>query len=98
MRYKRKLSSAILIIMIDPELKEHLEIIEKEIVDFKKSSNSLSKSFMRGTFYGAGYIVGIVIIIVLVGWVLNIVGVIPAFNAQVQEFKAALDRVSGPLK
>lgn len=84
--------------MIDPELKKHLEIIEKEIVDFKKSSNSLRRSFMRGTFYGAGYIVGIVIIIVLVGWILNIVGVIPAFNAQVKDFRAALERVSGPLK
>lgn len=84
--------------MIDQELKTHLENIEKELTTLHNDYKSLSNSFKRGIFYGAGYVIGVVLIIVLVGWILNIVGVIPAFNAQVKDFRAALERIGGPIK
>lgn len=84
--------------MIDPELKTHLETIEKELVTLHKDLNSLSASFRKGIFYGAGYVIGIIFIIVVVGWVLNIIGVIPAFNDQVNAFRVALERIGGPIK
>ncbi len=84
--------------MIEPELEKHLESIEKELVDLRHDSGSLANSFRRGVFYGAGYVVGAVLIIVLVGWILNIIGVIPALNAQVKDFRSALDRIGGPIK
>lgn len=84
--------------MIDPELEKHLEIIEKELTELRKSSTSLRSSLLRGAVYGAGYIVGAVLVIIIIGWVLNIVGIIPAFNTQVQELRDALDRIGGPVK
>lgn len=84
--------------MIDPTLQTHLENIEKELTAMHNDSKSLRASFKRGVFYGAGYVVGIVLVIVLVGWILNIIGVIPALNAQVKDFRNALERIGGPIK
>ncbi|MFA5132105.1 MAG: hypothetical protein WC444_02125 [Candidatus Paceibacterota bacterium] len=84
--------------MIEPELQAHLESIEKEIIAFRNESNGLASTFTRGVVHGAGYVIGVVLIIIVIGWILNIVGVIPALNTQVSEFRAALDRIGGPVK
>lgn len=84
--------------MIDPELKHHLEKIEAELKDFHKTSTSFSSTLKRGLVYGAGSVLGAVFVVIIVGWLLNIVGIIPAFNDQVTEFRAALDRVATPVK
>lgn len=81
--------------MIDPELKTHLENIEKEIIDLRKSSTGFSSTLIRGMVYGAGYVAGAVLVVIIVGWILNIIGIIPAFNDQVSEFRAALQRIGG---
>jgi uncharacterized membrane protein len=41
---------------------------------------------------------GAVLIIVLIGWILNIIGIILAFTNQVTEFRDALNRIGGPVK
>lgn len=84
--------------MIDPELKTHLETIEKELVHIRKGAHGLFPNVMRGVAYGGGYVIGAILIIVLAGWILNIVGVIPALSNQVKEFRAALERIGGPIK
>ena len=84
--------------MIDPELKKHLESIEKELIYFRKEMTGVRVTLVRGIVYGAGYVIGAVLLILLIGWILNIIGVIPAFNDRVKEFRSALDRVSGPVK
>ena len=47
-------SYATLKLMIDPELKTHLETIEKELVDLRKGTHGLAPNLIRGIFYGAG--------------------------------------------
>lgn len=84
--------------MIDPELKTHLEKIEEEISTFRKRITALSSVFMRGVVHGAGYVVGAVIVLTLIGWVLNIVGIIPAFTEGVTEFRASVDRIGGTVR
>lgn len=84
--------------MIDPELKTHLETIEKELINLRDGNNSLHHNLIRGIVYGAGYIVGAVLIILIIGWILNIVGVIPALSNQVNEFRTALQRINGTVK
>jgi len=79
--------------MIDPELKEHLEKIEKELIRMHKKTTSISHALLRGVVYGAGYIVGIVLVIVIIGWILNIVGIIPAFSREAAEFRTVLENV-----
>jgi hypothetical protein len=84
--------------MIDPELKTHLETIEKELVDLRISSTGFTPTLLRGMVYGTGYVLGAVLVVIIVGWILNIVGIIPAFNDQVDEFRTALQRIGGPVK
>ncbi|HCC06080.1 TPA: hypothetical protein DEP94_01825 [Candidatus Nomurabacteria bacterium] len=84
--------------MIDPELKTHLETIEKELIELRKGSIGLQHNLIRGIIYGAGYIVGAVLIILIIGWILNIIGIIPALNDQVDEFRSALQRIGGTVK
>lgn len=83
---------------MDPELKTHLEIIEKELVEIRKSNGGLLSNLTRGIFYGAGYVVGAVLIILIIGWILNIIGVIPALSEIVGEFRSALQSIGGPIK
>jgi hypothetical protein len=51
--------------MIDPELKGYLERIEAELVHMRKETVSLKSSLVRGLIYGAGYILGAALILVI---------------------------------
>ena len=84
--------------MIDPELKSHLEKLEGELAHMRKASTGISRTLLRGVIYGAGYVIGAVLIIVIVGWILNIIGVIPAFSHQVANFQAALESIGKTIK
>jgi uncharacterized membrane protein len=48
--------------------------------------------------YGTGYILGTVLVIVIIGWILNVVGVIPLFSNGASEFRTALGNMSGTVK
>ena len=84
--------------MIDPELKNHLEKIEDELSHMRKASGGLWHTLWRGTVYGAGYVVGAVLIVIIAGWILNIVGVIPAFSREVTDFQTALGNIGNTVK
>ncbi len=84
--------------MIDPELKNQLVKIEKEVITLRKEMTSLRPVFIRGVVNGAGYIVGAALIFTLIGWILNVVGVIPAFKQGVNEFRASVDRIGGTVR
>lgn len=80
---------------MNPELKNHLEKIEDELIQVRKSLTGFSSYFVRGILQGAGYIVGAAIILTIIGWILNIAGVIPAFSNAVNEFRTSVDRIGG---
>lgn len=84
--------------MIDPELKTHLKAIEKEVTVLRKELTDLRPVFLRGVVNGAGYVVGGALILTLIGWILNAVGVIPAFTQGVSEFRESIDRIGGTVK
>jgi uncharacterized membrane protein YkgB len=84
--------------MIDPELKVHLEKIEADLSHMRTVSTGIWHTLWRGCVYGAGYVIGAVFVIVIVGWILNIVGIIPALNQQVLEFRTALQNIGNTVK
>ena len=84
--------------MIDPELEQDLKKIENDLSRMDKASTGTWRTLWRGCVYGAGYVVGVVIIIVVVGWILDVVGVIPALSNQVAEFRMALQNIGGTVK
>ena len=79
--------------MIDPELKAHLTTIEQELLTINRR-NSYRINFLGGLVSGIGYVTGAAIVLVVVGWILNVIGVIPAFNAAVASFQHALNTIS----
>lgn len=78
---------------MNPELKTHLETIEKELIELRKGSLGFWSSLFRGMFYGAGYVIGAALIIVIIGWILNILGVLPAIGTFARQLQDALDQL-----
>ncbi len=89
--YSSRAFFVILTFMIEPELKKHLENIEGELKGIKHKIGSTGSVLWRGIVSGAGYVVGAALILVVIGWILNIVGVIPAFQKYANDFRQVLD-------
>ena len=67
--------------------------MNRHLARIDKALNSPWRAFLRGTFQGLGSIIGATIIIVLIGWILNAVGVIPEFKEYVDEFKTMIQDI-----
>lgn len=75
---------------------------QKEIGEIKSLLSNISKhthhpiwrSFVNGMLSGLGSIFGVVLALTIIGWILNTVGVIPAFQHQAGEWKQLLDNLS----
>jgi hypothetical protein len=85
-------------IMIDPELEQDLEKIDAKLSHMDKVATGAWRTLWRGVIYGAGYVIGAIVIIVVVGWVLDVAGIIPALGHQVSEFRTALQNIGGTVK
>lgn len=74
---------------------------KKEITEIKAELKNISshthhpvwKSFFTGMLSGLGSVVGVTIAIAIIGWVLNTIGVIPAFRAQVTSWKGTIEKL-----
>jgi len=76
--------------MIDPELKGYLIEINKNLNRLGRQSKW--HSFLNGTLSGLGSIIGVAIALTVIGWVLNVVGVIPAFRKQVNQWQQVIEQ------
>jgi tetrahydromethanopterin S-methyltransferase subunit A len=79
--------------MIDPELQTQLELIRKNLEDIKNNVSRPSrwKVFVQGIWHGVGYLIGLILAIALVGWILNLIGVIPFLKNIANELNMILD-------
>lgn len=75
--------------MIDPDLQKQLEGINQNLTEIKKKTGppGVWRSFFNGVFGAFGYLVGIILVVVVVGWVLNKTGLIKPFQEQWQKFQ-----------
>ncbi len=74
--------------MIDPELKTQLEKIDNHLVGIFHKTESLWRAFVRGMLQGIGSIAGIALAILLIGWILNAMGIIPGIREQAREWQS----------
>ena len=73
--------------MIEPELKVELEKIDQHLQDLKKARGAgLWRSFFSGVFNALGYVVGIAIVVVILGWVLQKTGMWQQLQQQIKTF------------
>lgn len=78
--------------MIDPELKSHLEVIDRDIKILTKRYAGKWTSFINGILSGMGYVIGFAIAIFLIGWLLNALGYIPALKASASHWQKLLEQ------
>jgi len=73
--------------MIDPDLKVQLDEVNKNLIEIKnKKSGGVWRAFFNGMFGALGYVAGLAVVVVILGWVLQKTGLLPAFEQQVQNF------------
>ncbi len=77
--------------MTDQELKHYLEKISSNTEKIAKKGFTWSSLF-NGILSGFGSIVGVVIALTIIGWVLNVIGVIPTFRHQVDQWQNLLEQ------
>jgi hypothetical protein len=75
--------------MIDPELEKYLVTINNTAKQLKVSP---MRALLNGVMSGVGYVIGFALTIILIGYALNVIGIIPAFKGQVDEWKGLLQR------
>ena len=73
--------------MIDPELKTELDKLNRTLIGIFHKTESLWRAFVRGVLHGLGSIIGIVLAVVIIGWILNATGFIPGFKQQAVKFQ-----------
>lgn len=79
--------------MIDPDLKTQLDQINLNLASIEKKKNpGVWRAFFNGMFGALGYIAGIAIIIVIIGWILQRTGQLAAFQAQVKDFSDVISQ------
>lgn len=79
--------------MIDPELKNYLSGINQHLTELNaKKHPGVLRAFFNGMFSALGYVAGLALVIVVLGWVLNKTGLLPAFKQQVSDFQAFMDQ------
>jgi hypothetical protein len=78
--------------MIDPELKQELDSVRSTLEDIRESvAPTRWGLFVQGLWRAAGYVAGLVIAVVAIGWILTVLGVIPFFAEFSSELKEILD-------
>ncbi len=78
--------------MNDLQIEKELAEIKGELKKISKNTHgSVWRSFFTGTLSGLGSIVGVAIALSIIAWILNSVGVIPAFKNEVSRINQTLD-------
>lgn len=72
------------------EIVSTMHAIEQKVVKL-----SPWRSFFNGIMSGIGSIIGVALALALVGWLLNLAGVIPAFQRQVDDWRQILNQTQG---
>jgi len=81
--------------MTEPEGREiqELEKISAELQQINVNTGSAWTALLRGGLSGAGAIVGGIVAVVLVGWVLGLLGIIPGLNVIAAYFSDAAKNI-----
>ena len=77
--------------MIDPELKKELGVINENLVSLRQKGGWW-KSLLHGLMTGLGSVFGVVLALAIIGWLLNVAGVIPAFRNEANQWKELIDQ------
>ncbi len=73
---------------MEQDLEKKLDEINKNLVEIKKrTGGTWWRALWHGALRGAGTVIGIALVLVIIGWFLNVIGVIPAFREQARSWQ-----------
>ena len=75
--------------MLDNLKDKRLEELNQNLADINKKLGNFWFAFGKGLLTGLGSVLGAGIAIILIGWFLNVIGVIPALSNSAQEWREA---------
>jgi branched-subunit amino acid ABC-type transport system permease component len=75
---------------MEPDLKQHLQGIQEEIGEVSDKLGGNFWAFFRGLIGGFGSVIGAFLALLIIGWVLNIIGIIPALKNKVEQWQGTL--------
>ena len=81
-----------LLYMNEQDNKNTIDEIRDQVVMINKKLPTGWRVLLNGILSGFGYVVGIAFAIALLGYFLNILGIIPAFRTEVDSWKQILER------
>lgn len=80
--------------MTEQEFQKEISEIKGELKAIRKNTyHPVWRSFINGTLSGLGSIFGVALALTIIGWILNTVGVIPAFRSEVARINQTLDQM-----
>lgn len=77
--------------MIDQDLKSELGKINQNVVVLQKGG-SWWRSLLHGVMTGFGSVIGVLIALAVIGWLLNMAGVIPAFKKEADQWRELIEQ------
>ena len=80
---------------MNDEIQRQVEEINENVEIIRIKTGGNWTAFFRGVLAGFGSVVGAFIAILIIGWVLNIVGIIPAFRQQANNWRDTFLQASG---
>ena len=75
-----------------------LQQINDNLIKIDKKLGNLWFSFGKGLLYGLGSVVGAGLAIILIGWFLTVIGVIPALKKTSDQWRAAIQQTQQDAK
>lgn len=75
---------------MEPDLKHQLQNIQAEIAEVSDKLGGNFWAFFRGVLTGFGSVIGAFLAALIIGWVLNVIGIIPALQNKVDQWQATL--------
>lgn len=75
---------------MEPDLKHQLQNIQAEITEVSDKLGGNFWAFFRGLIGGFGSVIGAFLALLIIGWVLNVIGIIPALKNKVDQWQGTL--------
>lgn len=78
---------------LEKEGLEQLARIEENLEEIKERTPTPRRAFLTGILQGAGAVVGGIAAIILLGWILSLLGILPGFSSIAHYLQDVSDRV-----
>ncbi len=72
---------------MNEEIEKQVEEISQNVELIRIKTGGSWTAFFRGILTGFGSVIGAFVAILIIGWALNVVGIIPAFKQQAESWR-----------